>query len=84
MNKNLGTFGNRKFPELTIEDIKKASDYVFENKADIIKNKGIEKWFARLMNKFGWHRNYKIIFFDKSKLNFWGKYLLGDKNDPKR
>ena len=36
VKEDLGTFSNQKFPELTIEDIKKVSDYIFKKEADII------------------------------------------------
>jgi len=54
---------------LTLENLKKAADYI-----QAFKSKPLPKgmsWFTRLMAKFGWHRQYEIMFFDKSKFDFW-------------
>lgn len=59
------THTNNKQKPLTFEDLKKASEYCFEKKEkDLPKGLG---WFTKLMAKFGWHRQYEVMIFDKSK-----------------
>ncbi len=48
---------------LTIENLKKAATYIKKMEEKPLP-KGLG-WFTKIMNRFGWHRNYEIIFFDK-------------------
>lgn len=54
--------------ELTIEDLKKAADSIQKMKSKQLP-KGMG-WLTRVMAKFGWHRQYEILIFDKSKFGY--------------
>ena len=70
------TYSTQKSKPLTIEDIKKAAESV--NK---IEEKPLRRglnWFTRLMARFGWHRKYTIILFDRSRFGgYWWKNKPG-------
>lgn len=50
---------------LTIDDLKKAA-FSIQKMEDRPLPKGLD-WFTRIMAKFGWHRKYEILVFDKSQ-----------------
>ena len=69
------TYSREKFKPLTIKDLEKAAKVVSEHKEPPLP-KGLG-WFSRLMAKFGWHRQYKVLIFDKSQFDRF--YFRGDK-----
>ena len=68
---NNSTYSTHKSKSFTMKDLEKASKSVSEHKEKSLP-KGLG-WFTKLMAKFGWHREYKIIVFDKDQLT---KYLF--------
>jgi len=67
---NQTTTTNLNTPIVTMEDLKKAATFIHKMEEKALP-KGLS-WFTKLMAKFGWHRKYEVLFFDKSKLtNFW-------------
>lgn len=54
---------------LTIEDLKQAAMSVQKMKSSPLP-KGMS-WLTRLMAKFGWHREYEILVFDRQQFNYW-------------
>lgn len=65
MNKETQTYSNQKIEPLTVEDLKKMADMITKQKEKPLPE-GLS-WFTKLMAKFGWHREYEIIVFDKTK-----------------
>ena len=55
--------------DMTFESLKKAADMVQKMDSKELP-KGLS-WFTRLMARFGWHRKYEVIFFDKSKFGMF-------------
>lgn len=50
---------------LTIEDLKKAAMSVQQMKSKPLP-KGLS-WTAKIMAKFGWHRKYEVLIFDRDQ-----------------
>lgn len=55
---------------LTIEDLKKAATAIHKIEEPPLKSN--LSWFTKIMNRFGWHRKYEVIVFDRSQ--FGGMY----------
>jgi len=53
----------------TIEDLKESLACINSFKPEVPKYK--KNWFSKLMNKFGWHREYEIVVVDLDKLKTW-------------
>lgn len=54
---------------LTIEDLKKAAASIQKMQSKPLP-KGMS-WLARFMARFGWHRKYEVLIFDRSQFNVW-------------
>ena len=59
------TYSDVKSEPLTLENLKAAADMV-QKKQEPPLHKGLS-WFTRLMNRYGWHREYEVLIFDRSK-----------------
>ena len=49
----------------TIEDLKESLACISSFKPEVPKYK--KNWFSKIMNKFGWYRQYEVIVIDPSK-----------------
>jgi hypothetical protein len=52
--------------KLSIEDVRKAMTYLYDEPPQNIK----PSVFERIMNKLGWHRQCKVYILDISKLKY--------------
>lgn len=64
---NTTTSTSKSQPLTNIEDLKKLCDSIQKMSSTELP-KGLSL-FTKIMNKFGWHRKYEILIFDKSKFN---------------
>jgi len=68
----INTYSTKTPTLLTIEDLKKMTLRISKMESKPLP-KGLN-WFSRLMNKFGWHRKYEILIFDKSQIGFYNSF----------
>lgn len=63
---------------LTIEDLKESMACINSFKyPEIPKYK--KSWFTKIMNKFGWYRQYEIIVIDQSKFRtIWDNQIFNE------
>ena len=62
----MNTYSNQKSEPLTLENLKKLTTMITEQEEKPLP-KGLS-WFTKLMAKFGWHRKYEMLIFDKKAL----------------
>lgn len=53
---------------LTIEDLKKAAMFIHKMQSKPLP-RGFS-WFAKVMAKFGWHRKYEVLVFDREQFRY--------------
>ena len=64
---NISTYASITEKPLTIESLKEAALSIQKMEERPLP-KGLS-WFTRLMAKFGWHRKYEVIVFDKDQFS---------------
>lgn len=64
----ISTYSTEISKPLTIKDLKKATLRIEKMQSKPLP-KGFS-WFSKLMNRFGWHRKYEILIFDKSQFQY--------------
>lgn len=62
----MNTYTTKKTEILTVADLKRAATAIYKIEKPALKSN--LSWFTRIMNRFGWHRKYEVIVFDRSKI----------------